>query len=64
MYTNLADSSPQWLREVLTDDLIFDRVLRNLTGYLFLDIQPMSGFWSMHDCVHDWTLAALNNTIN
>lgn len=35
-----------------------------LTDYCFLEVQATSLTWSMHTCVHGWTLAALNQTID
>ncbi|CAG8212714.1 unnamed protein product [Penicillium nalgiovense] len=59
-HAGLTDSSPEWLSEVITDDVNFDGVMGVLAEYYFLDTQQTSGSWSMHNCVHDWTLAALN----
>ncbi|KAJ6088404.1 hypothetical protein N7486_009665 [Penicillium sp. IBT 16267x] len=60
----LTDSSPEWLREVITDDVNFNEVMGALAEYFFLDSHQTSGSWSMHNCVHDWTLAALNKDID
>ncbi|KAJ5344404.1 TPR repeat protein [Penicillium brevicompactum] len=63
-HAGLMDSSPVWLSEVITDDVNFDGVMGVLAEYYFLDTQQTSGSWSMHNCVHDWTLAALNKDID
>ncbi|KAJ9480820.1 hypothetical protein VN97_g12706 [Penicillium thymicola] len=63
-HTGLTESSPEWLREVITDDVNFNEVMGVLTGYYFLDVHQTSDSWSMHNCVHDWTLAALNKDID
>ncbi|KAJ5611988.1 TPR repeat protein [Penicillium lagena] len=63
-YAGLTDSSPEWLREVITDDVNFNEVMGALAEYFFLDSHQTSGSWSMHNCVHDWTLAALNKDID
>ncbi|KAJ5823330.1 hypothetical protein N7447_005670 [Penicillium robsamsonii] len=60
----LTDRSPEWLREVVTDDVDFNDVMGVLVGYYFLDVHQTSDSWSMHNCVHDWTLAALNKEID
>jgi tetratricopeptide (TPR) repeat protein len=60
----ITDASPKWLSEVITDDVVFDVLMRVLTEYNFLDIHCTSKSWSMHNCVHDWTLAALNKKID
>jgi tetratricopeptide (TPR) repeat protein len=63
-HAGLTDSSPEWLSEVITDDVNFDGVMGVLAEYYFLNTQQTSGSWSMHNCVHDWTLAALNKDID
>ncbi|KAJ5908501.1 hypothetical protein N7495_001183 [Penicillium taxi] len=60
----LTERSPEWLYNMLTDDLSFRGVMRVLTDWYFLEVDSSSGLWSMHNCVHDWTLAALNKVIN
>jgi tetratricopeptide (TPR) repeat protein len=63
-HAGLTDSSPEWLRGVITDDVNFNEVMGVLAGYYFLEIYQTSHSWSMHNCVHDWTLAALNKDID
>lgn len=63
-HAGLTDSSPEWLRKVITDDVNFHEVMEVLVGYCFLEVHQTSDSWSMHNCVHDWTLAALNINID
>ncbi|KAJ6118982.1 hypothetical protein N7471_013602 [Penicillium samsonianum] len=63
-HAGLTDSSPEWLHEVITDDVNFNGVMGILAEFYFLDTQQTSGSWSMHNCVHDWTLAVLNKDID
>jgi tetratricopeptide (TPR) repeat protein len=63
-HAGLTESSPKWLREVITDDVNFNEVMGVLAGYYFLDVHLAPDSWSMHNCVHDWTLAALNKDID
>ncbi|KAL4898297.1 TPR-like protein [Aspergillus ambiguus] len=60
----LTDNSPQWLQEVMKDDIAFENIMSILTEYCFLELQSAAKSWSMHPCVHDWTLAALNRHID
>lgn len=60
----LTKESPEWLRELVVDDVSFQGVMGILTDYYFLEVHSASETWSMHNCVHDWTLAALNKNIN
>ncbi|KAK5425320.1 hypothetical protein LTR34_011248, partial [Exophiala xenobiotica] len=59
-----SDDSPQWLRGVISSDVEFESAIRKLTNYCFLEVQTSAESWSMHNCVHDWTLAALNKVID
>ncbi|KAJ5161709.1 hypothetical protein N7492_007101 [Penicillium capsulatum] len=59
----LSDESPEWLHAVVADDMSFHRAMRTLTEYYFLEVHLASESWSMHNCVHDWALAALNKEI-
>lgn len=63
-HAGLADNSPQWLRQVIKDGVHFSGVMGILTDYYFLDVHPTFESWSIHNCVHDWTLAALNKNID
>ena len=55
-----SEDLPRWLHEVVSGDVPFESVMRTLTDYCFLEVQVATRSWSMHMCVHDWTLATLN----
>jgi len=59
----INDDSPQWLREMIRDNVNFSGVMGILSDYYFLDFNRTFEQWSMHNCVHDWTLVALNKGI-
>jgi tetratricopeptide (TPR) repeat protein len=59
-----VSSTPDWMHEIIENDITFDGVMRTLTEYYFLEVHPLLQSWSMHNCVHDWTLATLNKDIN
>ncbi|RMZ79634.1 hypothetical protein DV737_g3329, partial [Chaetothyriales sp. CBS 132003] len=56
----LSEDSPPWLHRVICSDVEFESTMRRLTNYCFLEVQTSAESWSMHTCVHDWTLSALN----
>jgi tetratricopeptide (TPR) repeat protein len=58
----LTEDSP--LHDVIADEFSFDGVMEVLTGYNFLEYHPKFEVWSMHNCIHDWTLATLNKDIS
>ncbi|GKZ63652.1 hypothetical protein AnigIFM49718_002793 [Aspergillus niger] len=64
LHAGLTDDSPKWLHQVIEDEVKFDSVMRVLTDYSFLEVQTSLKAWSMHRCVHDWTLAVLNRDVD
>ncbi|KAK2733385.1 hypothetical protein FQN57_002142 [Myotisia sp. PD_48] len=60
----LSLRSPDWLCKLLQDEFSFDSVMRSLAEYSFLEPRVEQQVWSMHVCVHDWTLAELNKTLD
>ena len=58
------DDSPRWLHELISSDAEFEATMRQLTKYCFLEVQTSVASWSMHTCVHDWTLATLNEVVD
>lgn len=56
----LSESSPGWLRKLITDDVNFEDAMRTLIDYCFLNIHTEQQSWSMHMCIHNWTLTVLN----
>ena len=63
-HAGLTGDSLPWLYDVMTDDISFDGVMRTLTDYCFVEVPTVLGLWSMHSCVHDWTLAVLNEAVD
>ncbi|KAH7418739.1 kinesin light chain 1 [Cadophora sp. MPI-SDFR-AT-0126] len=62
-----ADSKdPEWLRELTKDELSFDNVMRVLSNHGLVEVATSSQQWSesrgysIHGCVHSWTIHALN----
>jgi hypothetical protein len=46
-HAGLTDCSPEWLREVITDDVNFNGVMGVLAGYFFLGSHQTSRSWSI-----------------
>lgn len=63
-YAGITENSPKWLREVTADEVKFDEVMGVLVDSYFVDIHQACESCSMHNCVHDWTLAVLNKDID
>ena len=68
-HASVADDLPKWLRGTIADEAAFDSVMAILVDYCFLETQEAPShrtaiFWSMHNCVHDWVVGALNKTVD
>lgn len=63
LQAGLKDNLPDWLRATLTDRLTFDSVMRTLSEYCFVEAHTLTQSYSLHNCVHDWTLGELNKDI-
>lgn len=60
LFTSGLSDDSQWLRQTISNKSTFIEAMRTLTDYCFLEIHSTSESWSIHNCVYDWTLAALN----
>merc|ERR1711939_1293699 len=58
--------SPEWLRELTKDELSFDGAVRVLSNHGLVEVATSSQEsteskgYSIHGCVHSWTIHALN----
>lgn len=52
------------LQKTLNDRLHFESAMRTLAQYSFIEIHNSTKSYSMHNCIHDWTLAGLNKTLD
>lgn len=59
-----SDDLSRTLRDVLASESRFFSAMKTLTDYCFVEVQESTAMWSIHNCVHDWTLAALNTDID
>ena len=53
---------PLWWSEVVKSKARFNRVMSRLHDYSLVEIR--AGSYSLHTCVHDWTLEYLNRSFN
>lgn len=59
----LSSDLPEGLQASLGDQMRFESVMATLVEYCLVDVQHASQSYSMHSCVHDWTLGELNAAI-
>jgi hypothetical protein len=57
-----AKDGPFWLSQMTTSRVRFNRVMGKLQDYGLVEVQ--GGHYSMHTCVHDWTLDSLNRPVD
>ncbi|RDW58022.1 hypothetical protein BP6252_13433 [Coleophoma cylindrospora] len=61
-----AESMPTWLSNVVKSRPRFNKVMGKLQEYSLLEVEvdAQAGQYSLHPCVHDWTLECLNCELN
>lgn len=64
VHAGLAHDSPSWLRELAAERTSFEGAMATLVDYCLLEVHEATGSYSMHSCVHDWTLAGFDQTID
>jgi tetratricopeptide (TPR) repeat protein len=57
-----AGDAPAWWVDVLKSQARFNRAISTLHNYSLLEVSE--GRYSLHTCVHDWTLEYLNHQVN
>jgi tetratricopeptide (TPR) repeat protein len=62
LFQNGAKGQPLWWSEVVENRVRFDRAMAILHSYSLIEARP--GSYSLHACVHDWTLEYLNRDVN
>jgi tetratricopeptide (TPR) repeat protein len=53
-----------WFTELASDEFVFEDAMQTLTRYCLVESHHQTGSYSLHVCVHDWTLASLNARID
>jgi tetratricopeptide (TPR) repeat protein len=55
--------NPGWFIDSVGDKFIFESVMQVLTKYCLVESSYETGSYSLHVCVHDWTLNDLNQEV-
>lgn len=63
-HAGLSEHQPMWLQSSLAEQASFESVMRTLIEYGLVEIRFNSCSYSMHNCVHDWTLVQLNQEVS
>jgi tetratricopeptide (TPR) repeat protein len=64
LHAGVNEDLPGWLLDATADPVDFDSIMRILVEYCFVEVQWTTKSYSMHACVHDWTLAGLNKIVD
>ncbi|KAK5069593.1 hypothetical protein LTR64_008274 [Lithohypha guttulata] len=64
LHAGLSDASPRWLQKCLYNEISFASVMGRLVDYCLVEVQQATESYTLHNCVHDWTLGQLNRTID
>ncbi|KAK5091753.1 hypothetical protein LTR05_001938 [Lithohypha guttulata] len=64
LHAGLSDDSPRWLQKCLHDEISFASVMGSLVDYCLVEVQQATESYTLHNCVHDWTLGELNQAID
>src|SRR5437763_424207 len=57
-------NAPAWFTQLTHDECSFEKAMRTLVRYCLAEAHYQAGSYSLHVCVHDWTLDGLNRDIN
>lgn len=63
-HAGLTDDLPMWLRELAAEQIDFENAMGTLVDYCLVEAHPATQSYSIHSCVHDWTLVELNKAID
>lgn len=58
------EGCPEWFAVLVEDELSFNEVIRLLCDHGFIEATDASQGYSMHTCVHAWTIHVLNTEID
>jgi tetratricopeptide (TPR) repeat protein len=57
-----ADTEPSWWLEIIKSKARFNHAISKLRDYSLVEVR--AGSYSLHACVHDWTLGFLNRSFD
>ena len=67
-YSGINDSpdatTPVWFARLSESEVLFENAMRTLAKYCLVEAHYDTGSYSVHVCVHDWTLDGLNREID
>jgi hypothetical protein len=64
LHAGRSQDRPAWFVNLTTDQLVFENTMRTLADFCLVEAHPAAESYSLHTCVHDWTLSSLNRAID
>jgi len=58
-----SDRGPEWFQKLIGKKIEFDKAMMKLQDYSLIEAGEGNGKYSLHKCVHDWTLNELNQQL-
>jgi tetratricopeptide (TPR) repeat protein len=55
---------PPWFINLTKDELSFEKAMATLVRYCLVEMHHQTRSYSLHACVHDWTLNGLNRNVD
>ena len=59
-----GEDQPLWFTDLASDEFTFEDAMQTLTRYCLVEAHHETESYSLHVCVHDWTLKGLNAVVD
>jgi tetratricopeptide (TPR) repeat protein len=59
-----GEDQPPWFTDLASDEFAFEDAMQTLTRYCLVEAHHETESYSLHVCVHDWTLKGLNAVVD
>jgi tetratricopeptide (TPR) repeat protein len=64
LHAGRSQDQPVWFVNLTSDQLLFENTIRTLADFCLVETHAATESYSLHTCVHDWTLSSLNRVID
>jgi tetratricopeptide (TPR) repeat protein len=64
LHSGQREDQPAWFTELTGDEFMFEDAMQVLIRHCLVETHHQTGSYSLHTCVHDWTLDGLNHQID
>lgn len=60
LFAKSSNQAPSWLQDIVRSKITFNTAMKRLQEYSLIELNQKQQSYSLHACVHDWTLDCLN----